>query len=84
MKKCLLILAGAVMALVVGCSGGPSAQAPTATSEPPPPTQVAVPTAITAGAPSDQDCIDCHQDKDSLISTAKQEEAVEEESEGAG
>ena len=29
-------------------------------------------------------CLECHQDKESLISTAKQEEEVESENEGAG
>lgn len=29
-------------------------------------------------------CLDCHTDKDSLITTAKEEEVVESESEGAG
>ena len=42
--------------------------------------QVVEPTA----APQKDNCVDCHTDKNQLIDTAKPEEVVEEESEGAG
>ena len=35
-------------------------------------------------AVADQNCIDCHSDKDQLINTAKPEEVVEAESSGEG
>lgn len=44
------------------------------------PTQTIVPTEVS----STDYCVECHMDKEMLISTAKVEEEVEEESEGVG
>lgn len=86
---------GVLLVLLAGCSS--AAPSPTATNPPVEPTVAApgptaaeaaatattAPTATEEIAEVDQ-CVECHTDKDQLISTAKVEEEVEKESEGAG
>lgn len=74
----LVMLTGLVI-LLTGCA---RATQPLPTATMPLPTQPPVPTATTQ--PQVNYCVECHTDKDSLIRTAKPEEAVVEESEGAG
>jgi mono/diheme cytochrome c family protein len=87
---------GILLVLLAGCSSAVT-PSPTVTNPPAEPTVAApsptvaqaaatattAPTATEEIAEVDQ-CVECHTDKDQLISTAKVEEEVEDESEGAG
>jgi len=48
------------------------------------PTKVLVQVVEPTAEPQQDNCVDCHTDKSQLIDTAKPEEVVEKESEGAG
>ncbi len=74
------LLAG-VLILLAGCARAPQ-PVPTATREAP--TQPPVATETATAQPQVNYCVECHTDKDRLIQTAKPEEEVVEESEGAG
>ncbi len=74
------LLAG-VLILLAGCVRTPQ-PVPTATREAP--TQPLVATETATAQPQVNYCVECHTDKDRLIQTAKPEEEVVEESEGAG
>jgi hypothetical protein len=80
MRIWLVMLTGLVL-LLAGC-GRAAQPEPTATSLAPAQTELPTPT-VTA-QPQVNYCVECHTDKDSLIRTAKPEEEVVEESEGAG
>lgn len=80
MRIWLVLLAG-MLILLAGCARTPQ-PTPTATSQSP--TQPVDPTATVTSQPQVNYCVECHTDKDSLIRTAKPEEEVVEESEGAG
>jgi hypothetical protein len=74
------VLTGVII-LLAGCA---RATQPVPTATPPLPTQPAVPTATLTDEPQVNYCVECHTDKDRLIQTAKPEEEVISESEGAG
>ncbi|GIV62849.1 MAG: hypothetical protein AB1457_14675 [Chloroflexota bacterium] len=74
------LLAG-VLILLAGCARATPSVPVTNT---PLPTQPVVPTATLTTEPQVNYCVECHTDKDRLIQTAKPEEEVIEESEGAG
>ncbi len=79
--------------LVAACSGIPAPtpmplptqpQGEVAVVPPPTPTVPAAPTPPPAIIAPDDGCVECHTDQERLIATAKDEEAVEELSEGEG
>ncbi|GAP09193.1 hypothetical protein BECAL_00333 [Bellilinea caldifistulae] len=74
------LLAGFLI-LLAGCARA-TQPAPTATSEVP--ARPTAPAATATSQPQVNYCVECHTDKDRLIQTAKPEEEVIEESEGAG
>ncbi|MFN7037362.1 MAG: hypothetical protein ACK4SN_13475 [Bellilinea sp.] len=74
------LLAGFLI-LLAGCARA-AQPVPTSTSEVS--TQPLVPTATATSQPQVNYCVECHTDKDRLIQTAKPEEEVIVESEGAG
>ncbi|MFZ6017999.1 MAG: hypothetical protein ACOYXO_00190 [Chloroflexota bacterium] len=78
MRIWLVMLTGLII-LLTGCARA-TQSVPTATL--PLPTQPPVPTATAQ--PQVNYCVECHTDKDHLIQTAKPEEEVISESEGAG
>ncbi|MEW6180253.1 MAG: hypothetical protein AB1522_10030 [Chloroflexota bacterium] len=75
------VLLAATLLLLTGCSRS-TPPVPTATGEAP--TEAALATATVTAQPQVNYCVECHTDKDRLIQTAKPEEEVIEESEGAG
>ena len=84
-----LIVAGLVMACGATPAPTPVPRQPTAEVEvakvpPPTPTTAPTPTPPPAIIAPDDGCEDCHTDKERLIATAKEEEVVEELSEGEG
>ena len=67
-----------------GCAGGTPVPA-TPTEEPVEEESAPAPELATASEPVEVNyCLDCHTDKDELISTAKTEEVVVSENEGEG
>jgi hypothetical protein len=76
------ILLLAFMLFLAGCQAATPEPIPTDTAIPPTPTLE--PTATVEVVVSVDYCVDCHTDKDQLISTAKPEETAEEESSGVG
>lgn len=70
------------MLLLAGCQTATPEPTPTNTAIPPIPTME--PTATVAVVANVDYCVDCHTDKEQLISTAKPEETVEGESSGVG
>ncbi|WP_322506899.1 hypothetical protein [Anaerolinea sp.] len=72
-------LAGLTLLLLSGCARTAQVAEPTAQ-----PTPEVPPTAIPTPTPKVDTCLECHTDKDRLIDTAKPEEKVVSESEGAG
>ena len=86
MKKIKYIFFTLILSIaIIGCSSKPEQEnlAPEPTEEiapeptPVPPTPTSEPEVVSQ-------CIECHTDKDRLISTAKAEEEVISENEGAG
>lgn len=72
------------LALVSACTPkGSETQVPTTAVEVQP-TKAVAQVVEPAAEPQQDNCVDCHTDKNQLIDTAKPEEVVEEESEGAG
>lgn len=88
----LAMLILSVAGLVIAC--GPTAPTPTprapqeratvAEVPPPTPTIPATATEPPALTAPDDGCVSCHYDKEQLIATGKEEEVVEELSEGEG
>jgi hypothetical protein len=79
MRKVWLIIFLPLMLVLAACQN--------ATPEQTAPTETAIPTVEATAQPmavSEDYCLDCHTDKEQLISTAKLEEVVEEESKGVG
>jgi hypothetical protein len=64
--------------------GSPTAEAELADVPPPTPTTPPSPTPTPVVIAPDDGCENCHTDKEQLIATAKEEEVVEELSEGEG
>lgn len=81
MKKGRFLLL-AFMLFLVGCQTATPEPIPTSTTIPPTPT--IEPTATIEVVADVDYCVDCHTDKEQLISTAKTEEVAEEESSGVG
>ena len=83
MRRYLAVACALLVLFLAACrseaAGDPTAEAPS-------PTAKSLPSAEpTANAIAEGDyCLGCHTDKEQLISTAKQEEEVEEESKGVG
>ena len=76
------ILLLALMLFLAGCQAVTPEPVPTDTAIPPTPT---IEPTETIEVVADVDyCVDCHTDKEQLISTAKPEEVAEEESSGVG
>jgi hypothetical protein len=83
MRKLLIILSAPCLLLLAGCTT--STPAPTPESEPTAlPTEV--PTLVPTPVPTEvvDYCVDCHTDKEQLISTAKPVVEAESESSGVG
>lgn len=81
MKKARLLLL-TCMLLLVSCQTATPEPVPTNTAIRPTPT--IEPTATVVVIANVDYCVSCHTDKEQLISTAKPEEADEEESSGVG
>ena len=81
MKKGRFLLL-AFMLFLVGCQTATPEPVPTNTAIPPTPT--VEPTETVEVIVQVDYCVDCHTDKEQLISTAKPEETAEEESSGVG
>jgi hypothetical protein len=69
-----------IILFLAGCQTATLESVPTTTANPP---TLAVEPTVEAVVEVDQ-CVSCHTDKEQLISTAKPEEEVEEESSGVG
>jgi hypothetical protein len=70
------------MLFLAGCQTATPEPVPTNTAIPPTPT--VEPTETVEVVVQVDYCVDCHTDKEQLISTAKPEETAEEESSGVG
>lgn len=81
MKKGRFLVFAFVL-LLVGCQAATPEPVPTNTAIPP--TPKVEPTATVEVVVNVDYCVDCHTDKEQLISTAKPEEVAEEESSGVG
>jgi hypothetical protein len=76
------VLLLALMLFLAGCQAATPEPIPTNTTIPP--TSTLEPTATVEVVANVDYCVDCHTDKEQLISTAKPEETAEEESSGVG
>lgn len=83
MQKLRVWLAMAALLVVLAACARPPQPTPTAQVEQPTVPAASPSPEVTAVAQVDY-CVECHTDQDSLIETAKPEEVVVEESEGAG
>lgn len=81
MKKGNILLL-ACMLFLAGCQAATPEAVPTQTAMPP--TSTVEPTATVEMVVPVDYCVDCHTDKEQLISSAKPEEVAETESSGVG